>query len=173
EADIKTENYLEKKENEFNGVAISDYVIENKSTDLSKAVIEKFTFATNNHCEIIGGKMFINPLLFFTTNKNPFVQEKRTMPIYFGYPRQEKYNLTFEIPEGYQVESMPKAMKIATDDKSLVFSINSLIQGNNVQIAVMKEINVGKTSADFYDGLKGFYQKMIEMQHDKIILKKI
>ncbi len=173
EADVKTDNYLEKKENEFNGIEISDYIIENKNTDLSKAVIEKFTFATNNHCEIIGGKLFINPLLFFTMNKNPFVQEKRKMPIYFGYPKQEKYNLSFEIPEGYEVESIPKAMRIATDDKSLVFSVNSIVQGNNIQISVAKEINVGMASADFYDGLKSFYQKMIEKQHEKIVLKKI
>ena len=23
------------------------------------------------------------------------------MPIYFGYPKQEKYNINLEIPEGY------------------------------------------------------------------------
>lgn len=173
EATMENENYLEKKENEFNGIEISDYTIENKNTDLSKAVVEKFTFASNNHCEIIGGKMFINPLLFFTINKNPFVQEKRKMPVYFGFPRQEKYNFNFEIPEGYEIESIPKAIKIATDDKKLVYSINSLIQGNNIQVVVVKEINAGMISADFYDGLKGFYQKMIEMQHEKIVLKKI
>jgi hypothetical protein len=173
EANMKNENYLEKKENEFNGIEISDYTIENKNTDLSKAVVEKFTFASNNHCEIIGGKMFINPLLFFTTNKNPFVQDKRTMPIYFGYPRQEKYNLNFEIPEGYEVESIPKPMKIATEDKSMVFLINSTVTGDHVQIAVTKEINIGIAAADLYGGLKDFYQKMIEMQHEKIVLKKI
>ncbi|AOZ98668.1 DUF3857 domain-containing protein [Flavobacterium commune] len=173
EADVKKENYLEKKENEFNGIEISDYTVENKSADLSKAVIEKFTFASNNHCEMIGGKMFINPLLFFTMEKNPFVQEKRKMPVYFGYPRQEKYNFNFEIPEGYQVESIPKAMRIATDDKMLVFSVNSLLSGNNIQISVAKEINTGMASADIYDGLKEFYQKMIEKQHEKIVLKKI
>lgn len=173
EANMKNENYLEKKENEFNGIEISDYTIENKNTDLSKAVVEKFTFASNNHCEIIGGKMFINPLLFFTTNKNPFVQEKRKMPIYFGYPRQEKYNLNLEIPEGYEVESIPKPMKIATEDKSMVFLINSTVNGDHVQIAVTKEINIGIAAADLYGGLKDFYQKMIEMQHEKIVLKKI
>jgi hypothetical protein len=173
EATTKNDNYLEKKENEFNGIEISDYTIENKNADLSKAVIEKFTFATNNHCEIIGGKMYINPLLFFTMNKNPFVQENRKMPVYFGYPRQEKYNFNFEIPEGYEVESIPKAMKIATDDKKLVFSINSGINGNNIQIIVAKELNTGMVPADFYDGLKGFYQKMIETEHEKIVLKKI
>ncbi|RVT73160.1 DUF3857 domain-containing protein [Flavobacterium sufflavum] len=173
EANMKNENYLEKKENEFNGIEISDYAIENKNTDLSKAVVERFTFASNNHCEIIGGKMFINPLLFFTMNKNPFVQEKRKMPIYFGYPRQEKYNLNFEIPEGYQVESIPKPMKIATEDKSLVFSVNSMVNENRIQITVAKEVNTGMAAADLYDGLKDFYQKMIEMQHEKIVLKKI
>ena len=173
EANMKSENYLEKKENEFNGIEISDYTIENKNLDLSKAIIERFTFASNNHCEIIGGKMFINPLLFFTMNKNPFVQEKRKMPIYFGYPIQEKYNLNFVIPEGYQVESIPKPMKIATEDKALAFFVNSIVNGNHVQITVAKEINVGIASADHYDGLKDFYQKVIEMQHEKIVLKKI
>ena len=90
-----------------------------------------------------------------------------------NYCEENDIDCHFEIPEGYQVESIPKVMKIATDDKSLVFSINSMVQGNNVQIAVVKEINIGKTSADTYDGLKGFYQKMIEKQHDKIVLKKI
>lgn len=173
EANVKNENYLERKENDLNGIEISDYVVENKNTDLSKAVIERFTFATKNHCERIGGKLFINPLLFFTMERNPFVQEKRKMPVYFGYPKQEKYSLSFQIPEGYEVESAPKSIKIATDDKSLVFSINSLVQGNVLQIAVVKEINVDKISADYYDGLKSFYQQMIEKQHDKIVLKKI
>lgn len=173
EADMKIENYLEQKENELSGIEISDYTVENKNDDLSKAVIEKFTFASNNHCEIIGGKMYINPLLFFTMNKNPFVQEKRKMPVYFGFPRQEKYNLNFEIPEGYEVESIPKQLKIATEDNSLVFSINNVVNGNHIQIIVAKEINIGIAAADLYDGLKDFYQKMIALQQGKIVLKKI
>jgi hypothetical protein len=36
------------------------------------------------------------------------------MPIYFGYPKQEKYQITINIPEGYLVESVPKPIKIAT-----------------------------------------------------------
>ena len=173
EANMKNDNYLEQKENEFNGISITDYIVENKNTDLSKAVVEKFTFASNNHCEIIGGKMYINPMLFFTMNKNPFVQEKRKMPVYFGYSRQEKYNLNFKIPEGYQVESIPKQVKLATEDKSLLFSVNSVVNGDNIQIVVSKEINIGIAAADLYEGLKDFYQKMIEMQHEKIVLKKI
>jgi len=114
-AGVEQQNYLEKLENNLSGIEISDYSLEN-STDLSKSGIEKFTFTTDNECEIIGNKMYINPLLFFTQAQNPFVQEKREFPIYFGYPIQSKYNLSIQIPEGYRVESIPESLNITTGD---------------------------------------------------------
>lgn len=170
---INKENYLERLENDLNGIQVNDYTVENDDTDLSKPVTETFTFASDNHCEMIGNKMFINPMLFFTLNKNPFVQEKRIMPIYFGYPKQEKYNINIEIPEGFAIESMPKAMKIATEDKVVLFTINALAEGNKIQIIVTKEINAATLTADYYDDLKDFFQKMIEKQNEKIVLKKV
>jgi hypothetical protein len=58
--------------------------------------------------------MFINLNYFFTKSRNPFVNGDRKMPIYFGYPKQEKYQITISIPEGYVVESVPAPIKIAT-----------------------------------------------------------
>lgn len=165
--------YLEKLENDLGAIQISDYQIENKGTDLSKPVMETFTFASDKHCERIGGKMFINPLLFFAVNKNPFVQEKRQMPIYFGYPKQYKYSINMEIPEGYIVESIPKPLKMATEDKMLLFTIITLAEGNRIQIVITREINASILGADYYQGLKDFFQKMIEKQNEKIILKKV
>ncbi|TDD76268.1 DUF3857 domain-containing protein [Flavobacterium caseinilyticum] len=167
------ENYLEKLENNLEGILITDYSVENRDTDLSKPVIETFTFTSENHCEIIGGKMFIDPLLFFTLKKNPFVQEKRQMPIYFGYPKQEKYNINLEIPEGYLVESIPKSIKIATEDNVILFLINTQVEGNKIQIIITKEINASILSAEYYDDLKSFFQKIIDKQNEKIVLKKI
>ena len=172
-AEINKENYLEKLENDFNGIQINNYEIENKNTDLSKPIIETFAFTSDNHCEIIGNKMFINPMLFFTLNKNPFVQEKRQMPIYFGYPKQEKFNISLEIPMGYAVESIPKVMKILTENKEVLFTIDTMAEGNKIQIAITKEINTAVIEADYYDGLKSFFQKIIEKQNEKIILKKV
>ncbi|MNF16012.1 hypothetical protein D3C80_2188570 [compost metagenome] len=51
--------------------------------------------------------------------------------------------------------------------------MNILSQGNNIQIQMNKEINMANVSADFYDILKDFYQKMIEKQNEKIVLKKV
>lgn len=166
------QEYLEKLEND-NNFKISGYVIENKNTDVAKPVIETFNFTSDDECEIIGDKMFISPLLFLTETKNPFVQEKRELPIYFGYPTAERYNINFEIPAGYAVESMPKSVTIETPEKIGLFTFRILTSENKIQVLVNSEINAAMVSADFYESLKEFSKKAIEKQNEKIILKKI
>ena len=172
-AEMETDNYLEKLENNLNGIRIQGYTIDNKKTNLATPVMQTFAFSTNNHSEIIGDKIYINPMLFFTESHNPFVQEKRKMPINFEYPKFEKYNISYEIPEGYIIESLPKPLKISTDGNELSFSMNVNSQDNKIQIAVIKEINFAVISGDFYESIKEFYQKMIDKQNEKIVLKRM
>ena len=169
---INKEIYLEKLESNLNGIQINEYSIDN-SKDLAKPIIENFTFTADNQCEIIGGKIYFSPLLFFTEKTNPFVQEKRQMPICFGYPKQSKYNVSIEIPEGYILESMPKPIKISTGENVELFTYNIFSEGRKVQVQISREINTAIVSAEYYDVLKDFHQKMIDKQNEKIVLKKI
>jgi hypothetical protein len=95
--------------------------------------------------------MFINPLLF-TQTKNLFFR-KRQMPIYFGYPTENKYNIIMEVPEGYAVESIPNQSNCNGENAGL-FIFNVLVQGNKIQIQVTKELNKAIVSAEFYNVLK-------------------
>ncbi|HJY13453.1 MAG TPA: hypothetical protein VJ304_11745, partial [Flavobacterium sp.] len=140
-ANKSEENYLEKYEEQLGNLKISDYAIENKKTNFSNPIIEIFSFIADNQSEIIGDKIFINPLLFFTRTKNPFTQEKRQMGIYFGYPTQEKFNLNLDLPEGYSIESLPKSVRIATEDKAITYIFNISHENNKIQISCIKEIN--------------------------------
>jgi hypothetical protein len=167
------ENYLEKLEQQLGDVKISDYKIENKKTNLTESVLETFSFTSENQSEIIGGKIFINPLLFFTESKNPFDQEIRHNPIYFGYPTQEKYSLSIQIPEGYAIESMPSPIKILSENKEIIYTLNISGVENKIQITCSKEINNSIFAADQYKGLKDLFQKMIASQNEKIVLKKV
>jgi hypothetical protein len=172
-ANKNEENYLEKLEEQLGGLKISNYAIENKKTNLSGSVLEIFSFMSDNQSEIIGGKIFINPLLFFTKSKNPFDQENRQMAIYFGYPTVEKFNVILEIPEGYVVESLPTPVRIMSENKEIIFSLNISNEENKIQITSTKEINNSIFAADEYKGLKDLFQKMIASQNEKIVLKKI
>ena len=95
------------------------------------------------------------------------------MPICFGYPKQSKYNVSIEIPEGYILESMPKPIKISTGENVELFTYNIFSEGRKVQVQITREINTAIVSAEYYDVLKDFHQKMIDKQNEKIVLKKI
>jgi len=169
---INKQNYLETLENDFKGIQISNYSIENDK-DFPKPVIETFTFTTDSECEVIGDKMYINPKLFFTKTKNPFVQEEREFPIYFGFPSQERFNINIEIPNGYLVESIPKPIKLQTIDNMVSFIFNTDVANNSIQIAITKDSNKQLVSSGYYSVIKDFYKQMIDKQNEKIVLKKI
>lgn len=171
-AGVNQQNYLEKVENDFLGMQISEYTIENNK-DLSKPIIENFTFTADNQSEIIGDKIYLNPLLFFTPTKNPFVLENRNLPIYFGYPTQFKYNLNITIPDGYVVETLPKPINLSTGENVGSFTFNITVTNNTIQVVINKELKSVMVSADFYDTLKVFYKQMIDKLNEKIVLKKI
>ena len=123
-------------------------------------IIENFEFSSNKHCEIIAGKMYFNPLLFFNATQNPFVMETRQMPVYFGYPKTEKYNISIDIPRGYQVETIPQPIKITTGNAIGSFSMNMVYDKEKIQIAITKELNLAIVPPDLYDALKDFFQKI-------------
>ena len=169
---LTNDKYLEKLESDLGGILIDDYEKINDNSDPS-AIIESFKFSSNKHCEIIAGKMYLNPLLFFNSTQNPFVMETRLMPVYFGYPKTEKYNINIEIPKGYKVVSVPQPIKISTVNSVVSFSMNIAYDNDKIQIAIAKEINLAVVPPDLYGALKDFLQKSIDKQNEKIILKKI
>ncbi|KRB53850.1 DUF3857 domain-containing protein [Flavobacterium sp. Root186] len=167
------ETYLEKLEEELGNLKISDYKIENKKTNLAEPVLETFSFTAENQSEIINDKIFLNPLLFLTKTKNPFNQEKRVLPIYFGYPSEEEIIINLEIPAGYKIESMPKPIQISSENKEIVFVLDIVNVDDRIQISCSKVIKNSVFEADQYNGLKNLYQKMLANQNEKIVLKRI
>lgn len=173
ENNMSEENYLEKFERELGSVSITNYHIENKKSNFKDPILETFSFTSNNQFDIIDSKIYLNPLLFFTRSRNPFNQEQRQMPVYFGYKNQVKYNIIIEIPEGHILESMPTPIKIATEDKNIIYLLTFSNEENKIKISCLKEINNTIFAADQYNGIKEIFQKMIVSQNQKIVLKKI
>ena len=163
--------YLEELENENDDIEISEYVRDN-DLDLSKPIIETYSFKDTKGMEKIGDKIYIYPLLFLTTTENPFKQEIREYPVDFGYPIQSKYTINIEVPKGYVIESLPKGINLVTGDEVGAFKYIIGNTGNKIQITITTDINSAIVAADSYDVLKDFYQKMIDKQTEKIILKK-
>ncbi len=169
---INKDSYLEKLETNNNNIEISDYVREN-DLDLSKPIIETFAFKDAKDIEVIDGKIYFSPMLYLVDKENPFKQEVREYPVDFGYPKQEKYNININIPEGFVVESMPQPLNIVTGENVGAFKYIIANTGSSIQIVITKDINTPIVQADFYPVLKDFFQKMTDKENEKIVLKKI
>jgi len=166
------EIYLEELENKNHNIEINDYAREN-DLNLSKPIVESYSFKDTKDIEIINDKIYISPMLFMAAKENPFKQEVREYPVDFGYPFQNKYNFNIEIPEGYVIESMPQPINIATGENIGAFRFIIGNAGNTIQVSVTKTINTALITSDYYEILKNFYQQIIDKQNEKIVLKKI
>ncbi|KIQ23032.1 transglutaminase [Flavobacterium sp. MEB061] len=169
---LKEEEYLEKLENENNKIEISEYSRTNEK-EILLPIVETYSFTGNNLCEQIGGKIYINPMLFFTNEKNPFKQEVREYPVDFGFPFADKYNITIQIPEGFSVESLPAPAVMTMEDNLGTFKYNIAVSGNSLQLVVAHQINEAIVGTDKYEMLKEYYKAMIAKETEKIVLKRI
>ncbi|KAF2335752.1 DUF3857 domain-containing protein [Flavobacterium daemonense] len=169
---VKQEDYLEKLENKSGKIEISDYTRTNEKEILLPAV-ETYAFTGNDLCEIIGGKIYVNPMLFFANDKNPFKQEVREYPVDFGFPQLDKYNITIQIPEGFTVETLPAPAIINMEDNAGSFKFNVATNGNTLQVSIANQINEAIFSAEKYEMLKEYYKGMIAKETEKIVLKRI
>lgn len=169
---VKEEEYLEKLENKNNKIEISEYTRTNEK-DVLLPTIEAYSFTGNDLCEVIGGKIYINPMLFFTNSENPFKQEVREYPVDFSFPFLDKFNINIAIPEGFVVETMPTAAALNMADNLGSFKFNIASNGNSLQISISNQINQAIFPNDHYEMLKEYYKAMVAKETEKIVLKRI
>jgi hypothetical protein len=168
---LDNEVYLESLEKKLSNIAIADYKVTNNK-DLSKPILEEFSFASSDLIEIIGDKMYFSPLFFHTLNENPFKLDKRDFPVDFVYPYEKKYAFTIDIPEGYAVESLPKNAAFALDNNMVVYRYNLQAVGNKIQVSAIFSVNQSIIIPDYYPDLKDMFKQVVESQKEKVILKK-
>ncbi|CAM3347804.1 DUF3857 domain-containing protein [Flavobacterium longum] len=165
------DDYLQWLEKELNGIEIWGYTADIPDA-ANQMIEEKFDFSGSS-VEVIGEKIYIDPMLFLTRTKNPFVSDTRVLPIYYGFPTLHKYNISIQIPAGYTVASLPKAVMLTMPENVGTYKMNAQQQTNVIQLTASLEINQAIVSSDFYPVLKRFYDGMAQSASEKIVLIKI
>ncbi|MFT6749299.1 MAG: hypothetical protein ACJAQ1_001237 [Flavobacterium sp.] len=169
---INKESYIENLEKRRNNIEINNLEVLNIE-NLDKPIVQSFDFNIENGAEIIGNKLFFSPMLFYATKENPFKQEKRKFPVNFVYPFLDKYIVNVDIPDGYEIESLPSQSFLTLENNlvRLKYLINTA--DKKIQISYRLEINSSLISFDYYEDLKAIFNEMIKKENEKIVLKKV
>jgi transglutaminase-like putative cysteine protease len=168
---IKEENLIPKLEEKYK-FEIEDYKVVNKKI-LGKPVFRSAKFISEDLIEEINGKLYIEPVLFLTTYKNPFKLEEREFPIDFVSPWKDVNRVSIEIPEGYKIEVLPEPLAISLPDNLGVFKYQVLQKGGKISTISILKFNNAIILPQYYAHLKDFYRQMVQKQSEKIVLVKI
>ena len=169
---VSKDSYIEKLERENNGLEILEYEVQN-SLVLNEPIVENYSFKTNNSVEIIGGKMYFSPLLYFALSENPFKQENREYPVDFIFPNQDSFRVSLTIPDGYVVESLPEPKLIALPENIAKFSYEVSKTNNQVQLSYSLDLNRVVIENVYYEALKNFFKELVNKNTERIVLKRI
>ena len=169
---IAKDSYIEKLEKRYPGLEIENYEVKNDKA-VYEPIIESYYIKNKSVIEKIGDKMFFSPMLYLASQQNPFKQDNRQYPIDFAFPYKDKYAFVITIPDGYEVESLPKPVALAMDKGYGNFSIVISNTDNQIQVSVSLSINTSIIPSEDYDTLKEFFKKVIEKENEKIVLKKV
>ena len=168
---ITEENLIPKLEEKYK-FEIEDYKVVNKKI-LGKPIARNIKFISEDLIEEINGKLYIEPILFLTTHKNPFKLEDRKFPVDFVSPWKDVNRVSIEIPEGYKVEFLPEPLAISLPDNLGVFKYQVLQKGGIISTISILKFNNAIILPQYYAHLKDFYRQMVQKQSEKIVLVKI
>jgi hypothetical protein len=172
--EIETSSYIEGLENSFN-ISVEDYDCKFKYAP-AKPIVETIAFTSTFNQDIINGDIYVSPLFFFRRENNPFREDtnERKLPLNFTFPRSKKHVVTIEIPEGYEISYIPEnySNQILDNRFSYSYTINK-INETNLQFLITQNINTSVLGVENYGEVKAHYEKILNKETEKIVLKKL
>lgn len=162
-----------KKLEKFTGDSELSDVETKYMNNVYKPVQYKGDFENSALVEEIGGKLYMSPLLFLATTENIFKADTRDLPIYFGYPTQDKALVTITIPEGYAVASMPESINISLSEGRGAYRFTISEAGGKIQLSVDNSINQPIFLNTDYEDLKKYFELIVKKENEKIVLTKV
>ena len=116
--------------------------------------------------------IFLNPLIKEGSTTNYFKSEDRNYPVEMPYKTKENITVKIEIPKGYIVDELPKAIKVKMPDDKAYFDYK-IIEKDGVLI-LTTSLNFYKANYmvdDYYD-LQAFYDYVVKKHTEQIVFKK-
>jgi transglutaminase-like putative cysteine protease len=116
------------------------------------------------------GKRALLPVGFFTAHeKHIFEHANRVYPIYFEYPYEKLDDVTIELPQGWQVSSVPPPQ--TQDGHIVMYTLK--VEDNNSSVRVSRKLTVDilLLESKYYTALRNFFQVVRTGDEQQILLQ--
>lgn len=146
--------------------------LKTKFDEKNKNFSYSFDFQTDEIAQNVNDKIIIEPLVLLQPKTNPFTKESRIYPIQFENKLMYSNKISLQIPENYQVENLPKDLKLTNPEKTISYQIIFKNIGNTLTIQTQFKVDKEIYSADTNYIFKTIFEQIITKESEKIILSK-
>jgi|GEM_PF-4616879 len=120
-----------------------------------------------------GGKMlYVTPVIAGAIKSNPFSDTQRTYPISFPANREFVYMASLSIPDGYEIDELPKSVILKLADSSAKFVYSASKIGRVIQIMCSLKRERTLYQPQEYLQLKEFYAHVVSKSAEQVVLRR-
>lgn len=153
----------------------NEYTINELSNidDIYKDVKIAYDETIYNEIDMIGDQIFIDATLDFGLDENPFFQDTREYPVFYKYKSDNRYIVKINIPEDYQIESLPEAAVLSLPGSKASFKYSAKMVGGTLVLDYSFQVKSDFFTSMEYGGLKEMYRLLVEKSKEKVVLTKV
>ena len=153
------------------GLVISDYSLENLNS-IENPVKESCTIEISDKTVDLGTEMYLFPFLCEQRTKNPFTAPERKYPVDYIYQYENGMTISIQIPDGWEVVEAPKPVNMSLPGNAASVISQVVAFGNTINLTYRFTINKTLYNTDEYQDLRAFYDEVIKLQSQPILIKK-
>lgn len=175
--DFKSAYHYAESEDKFlsdfesdNSIKVSDAVFTNvKEITPGCSLTANYQAGAN----VSGDFIYITPMIVKLFSSSSFKNTTRKFPIEFPYPYITKYTFILTIPEGYQIEQLPKTSVYSFQNLGSQFTIvSNELPNSKVIFRVSYKIDKILSSVSDYQAIRQYWNVLSDSANEMIVLKK-
>jgi hypothetical protein len=152
-----------------NGVGVDSLSFENVDSD-SLPLIQKLKF--HQKLNSSGDYRYFSSNILTGLEKNPFIADNRFSDVFFGYKQSYTIVGTFMLPEGYELEGLPKNVRMIMSDTSVSISRVSQVSDQSVMVRIQLDFKKPAYPATQYGELHEFYKQLFDLLNEQYVIRK-
>ncbi|WP_207496664.1 DUF3857 domain-containing protein [Aridibaculum aurantiacum] len=138
-------------------------------TDYEEPLTVKYNLSTSFSEDVV----YLNPLFTEAKKDNPFKAAERLYPIEMPYAINDIVAGRIDIPEGYEVDEMPKSTRVMYNENEGMFEYLLVKNGSSIQLRSTLKLNKANFLPEDYASLRDFFGYVVKCHSEQIVLKKI
>lgn len=137
--------------------------------DFPVTVQYDFDMKNNSSADVL----YFNPMINDGYKTNPFKAMERHYPVEMPYLVDETYMLNMDIPEGFQVDEMPKSARVNYNENEGFFEYIIQKGQTNMQMRVHLKLNKTFFPTEEYSTLRDFFAFVVKKESEQLVFKKV